>query len=430
MADPSDVVKAETPPTEFSGTPGLPLFGGWLYDEKDVKLQGQRRYTAYLEMEANHPIISVALQMAATACASVAWRVVPASPDDPTALRAADLLTASMEELRCGLTPPGVRGGGWATLVEEQAAALRDGFQLHETSYRRTPLGWLWDRFEVRRSSTVQQWMTTAPDGGGDLLGVYQQTPTQRTYMPAERLIHVIGRRNGGNPEGQSLLRPLWSSYRSQRDLMWINNVGMSRNLAGYPVFQVPAAVYNDPTVRARFEDFIRKVRIDEQQGAVIPAETDSQGQPTGYKFGLMAIAGNKGDSPLPMIQFYESRIAIGLLVQFLLLGAGGSGGTTGSYSLSSSHTSQHAAFLGAFLDRIAEANQIEANRLADLNGIPPEARPRLVHGDIEKIDLGELGTFLDVMSRAGIPLGDPAAVSHLREIGGLPPVDATGEKL
>jgi hypothetical protein len=426
MAEPT------TPPTDpeiLTGTPGVPTFGGWVYDEKDPALQGKRLPRTLLQMATTHPLIGVALRVITTTIGDVTWRVAPAKlPGEalPTeeATAAADLLIRAMS------------GVPWADICEEQAydvATLGAGW--HEVAYTLDASGdWVWSAMELRRGDTIDQVVTSRPDGGGDLLYVVQRTQTTQATIPADRLIRTVAAGSRANPAGVSMLRPIYESWKAQQNLIKIAAIGLERTLAGLPVMELPAEVVAAKTadlaaVKAAYQSLVSQVKVNEAAGIVIPSEYTSAGNRSGFKLSLLSLAGAKGDSPLPMIQFMEGRIAQALLVQFLLLGAGASGGTTGSFALADSHTTMFARAVGALLGRIRDAMQREVGRLMELNGVAREAWPKLEPGDIETRDLAALGAFLDALTKAGVPVTDPATVAQLRETAGLPKVGTDAEE-
>lgn len=409
-----------TPQTEPLGQPGVPIWGGWIADEWEPKLKSTpTRLKAFKEMGDSHPLIAVALLLVADMVSGVEFRAVPAD-ESPAADAAADLLARA------------IAGVDWPLLLFELCFALRDGYNLHEVVYRPEGAEWLWARFEPRRALTIDQWLFEGEGGSGAWLGVVQQTVTgTRVEIPAERLVHVVAIPNEGNPEGKSVLRSIYATYRRQAAIERIMGIGVERKLAGIPMFNLPSAVLANADQKAEYQNIGRNIRQDEQTCLVLPPETDREGKPTGFKFSLVSSAGDKGGMDvLPIVQFYDSRIATALRVQFLLLGAGAAGGKVGSFSLASSHTDVLATGIGAFLTRIARALDLEAQRLQEINGIPPEVRAHLHHGDIEKADLEQLSTLLGAMTSAGMSTADPALEAHVRDQAGFPPVDAAEREL
>ena len=74
-------------------------------------------------------------------------------------------------------------------------------------------------------------------------------------------------------------------------------------------------------------------------------------------------------------------------------------------------------------MTNIAETiNRSLIPRLWKLNGMDPELMPKLVPGDLETPNLGELGEFIQTLAGSGAQLfPDRELENHLREIAGLP---------
>jgi len=94
-----------------------------------------------------------------------------------------------------------------------------------------------------------------------------------------------------------------------------------------------------------------------------------------------------------------------------------------GSYALASSKTNLFAVAIGAFLDEIEDVlNTHAVPRLFKLNDFKVESYPELRHGDIESVELSELGEFIQRLSGAGMPLfPNKELEKYLLEVANLP---------
>jgi hypothetical protein len=118
------------------------------------------------------------------------------------------------------------------------------------------------------------------------------------------------------------------------------------------------------------------------------------------------------------VIRRYRTDIALSLLHQWILLGTE----PNGSRALADTMTDVSAVALGALLDGIADVfNSFAIPRLMRLNAIPVELWPKLVHGDIEHVDVSALATAVSTLAQAGILVPDQKLERKLREIAGLP---------
>jgi hypothetical protein len=102
-----------------------------------------------------------------------------------------------------------------------------------------------------------------------------------------------------------------------------------------------------------------------------------------------------------------------------------------GSFALSSDKTDLFAVALGTFLDIIKDVlNRFAVPRLFALNGFPVENLPEITHDDIETPNLGELASYIQTLTGAGVPMfPDEDLETYLREIAGLPPKSEEAKK-
>ena len=110
------------------------------------------------------------------------------------------------------------------------------------------------------------------------------------------------------------------------------------------------------------------------------------------------------------------------VLADFILLGHE----KVGSFALSSSKTNLFSTAIGSWLDSICGVfNKYAIPRLIELNAFKIKEHPELNHGDVESVDLGELGAFITSLSGAGMPLfPDGQLENYLRRQANFPSVD------
>jgi hypothetical protein len=245
-------------------------------------------------------------------------------------------------------------------------------------------------------------------------------------FIPATRAVHFRTRKDRNNPEGRSLLRNAYRPWFFRTKLEEIEAIGHERNLAGLPVAEVPPemlAASATPAQRATvaaLKLLTQQVRRDEREGMVIPSEFNAEGKPTGFRFRLLASGGRQVTDIGPAIERYDSRIALSLLGQFLLLGQATQ---VGSYALAESGTNLFVVSLGAIMDGIASTfTQDAVESLCAINGFPPSDYPRWTHGDVDQQDLVKFGAFVSSMLSAGLLTPDERLEAKVREVGGLPP--------
>lgn len=164
----------------------------------------------------------------------------------------------------------------------------------------------------------------------------------------------------------------------------------------------------------------VKNVRQDKSAGIVLPP---------GFKFELVSTGGSRQIDTNEIITRYDSRIAMTTLADFILLGHE----HTGSFALSDDKTELFAVAIGSYLDIICEAfNNQAIPRLIDLNGEHFKGitdYPKMVHGDIEKIDMNKLAQYIQAMVGTGVLIPDDELETYVREAGNLPPKVSEDER-
>lgn len=227
------------------------------------------------------------------------------------------------------------------------------------------------------------------------------------------------------NPEGRSILRNAYRSWKFKTRIQEIEGIGVERDLAGLPVAYVPAHILSpsasaeDKAQKAAWEALVQNVRRDAAEGILLPSARDQSGNLI-YEMRLLSTGGTRTFDTSKIIDRYDRGIATSVLADFIFLGQQ----AVGSFALSSDKTALFASALGGFLKSIAAVlNERIVRSLWQYNGLDDELRPTLVPGDLEKANLAELGTFLTSMSGAGAMLfPDRDLENYLRKQGGMPP--------
>ena len=241
----------------------------------------------------------------------------------------------------------------------------------------------------------------------------------EQVFIPIEKALHFKTKSRKGNPEGRSILRNSYRNWYFKRRIQEIEGIGIERDLAGLPVLEAPEGVdiwsdeYREELAKA--EKIVRSVRRDEREGIVLG---------NGWKFTLTSTGGRRQFDTNQIIERYDTRMAMTVLADFVLLGHQ----KVGSFALSSDKTELFSVAMGAFLDLICEVfNNQAIPRLIDINGDHFKGitdYPQLVHGDIETQDLGQLGEFVAKMVGIGAITPDEEMEDYLRMTANLPERD------
>jgi len=410
------------------GQTGLKQAGGIIDAEWLNQLKGIRGVRAYTEMRDNDAVIGAILYAIESLIRQVEWTVRPADDSD-AALDAARFLEECVEDM----------SNDWESFISETLSMLVFGFAPFEICYkvrggdsedvtRRSKyndgrIGWR--KFSIRGQDTIAKWIF---DEDGVVSGMVQRVDFDEVVIPVEKLLLFVTKSERGNPQGRSLLRNAFRSWYFLKRLQEIEAIGVERDLAGLPVLQVPPQIMTskattaERALRNELESIIQQIRRDEREGVILPAELDRDGKPTGFKLSLLSSGGSRQMNTDQIIRRYESRIAMSVLAEFILLGSD----AHGSFALASSKTALFATSLRAILESMAATlNRFAVDRLFAYN---PEfdqtLLPRFTYGDIEDRPLDEISSFLTQMTNVGLITPDAGLEEVLRENAGLPPLD------
>ena len=404
------------------GKTGLFRFDtGWIYEEFLRELQGRKGIEVYKEMSENDDIIGAILFATEMLMRQSKWSIQEAGTELAD-LDAAEFVRTCMDDME----------ETWSDFISEVLSFLTYGWSYHEIVYKRRMgrsknpetnskytdglIGWR--KLPIRSQDTLWEWKYDEKD---NLIGLVQCAPPlyEQVFIPIEKALHFKTKSRKGNPEGRSVLRNCYRNWYFKRRIQEIEGIGIERDLAGLPVLEAPEGVdiWSDEYAAelAKAERIVRSVRRDEREGIVLG---------NGWKFSLTSTGGRRQFDTNQIIERYDTRMAMTVLADFVLLGHQ----AVGSFALSSDKTELFGVALGAFLDLICEVfNNQAIPRLIDINGehfAGITDYPILTHGDIETQDLGQLGEFVSKMVGIGAITPDESMEDYLRLAADLPERD------
>jgi len=410
------------------GVTGLTHWGGRISEEYLTELQGDRWRRVVREMLPD-PMIGGILFAIEMLIRQVDWQITAFSTD-ATDTDAAAFVESCLHDMRepWSLTLAEMLSflpWGWAPL--ELVYKLRNGLKtddaLRNSRYDDGKVGWA--SWSIRAQDTLLNWEF---NDAGDPIGFVQQAPPTYapTFIPLSKCLHLKTSARKGNPEGVSVLRACYRPWYFKKHIENIEAIGVERDLAGLPVAEVPAELLSPARTAEQtaifnaVRDIVVNIRRDDQEGIVWPSDRDAQGNQL-YTLKLLSTGGARQFDTGKIIDRYNTQIAMAVLADFMMLGHQ----ATGSWALASSKTSLFSTALGAWLDTICQAMNTQAiPQLLRMNGMDASRAPTLTHGDVESLELGDLGTFVQALNSAA-PLfqgdGGQQLYAHLLKQAGLP---------
>lgn len=412
-----------TPNMKELGATGLRRFGGTLDEEFLPQLKGEKAVRVFTEMSQNDPVVGAALHAIDMLVRGVEWRTEPA--EDGTE----DERTEFVEQCRTDLSH------SWEAFVSEVLTMLPFGWSAFEIVYKRragedgehpskfTDGRFGWRKFAVRGQDSLLEWMF---DENGGLEGMRQNPPPDYNTreIAIEKMLLFRTKHRKGSPEGVSVLRNAYRPWFFKKRIEEIQGIGIERDLAGLPVVYCPPHLFDsnassdDKAIFNAIKDIATRIKRDEQEGVVFPMSFDAEGNPL-YKIELLSTGGQRQFDTKAILEYYDARVAMTMLADFILIGHE----KVGSFALSSDKTDLFAIALGAYLDEIQSVlNRFAIPRLLRANGMPADSPPRIVHGDIERVDFEQLTNALKNLAASGAPLWpDDDLSNYVRRQGGLP---------
>jgi hypothetical protein len=382
---------------------------GWVDEEFLRDLRGQRAIKVYTDM-ATDAIVGACLGTIKSTLRNVKWSAQGGDDERKEFIESCfsdfnwgDALSEAFTMLDFGWSwlCPGYKRRSGSTNDPLTRSKFKDG-----------KIGW--SKWFPRSQDSFREWRW---DERGELMAMVQQAPPTYavTVIDLNRSLHFRTVSHKDNPEGISILRTAFRSWKFHKNGETIEAIGMERDLAGLPyIKRHPSLKGNDEN----YKEILRKIRRDENEGLLIDLLKDENGNDL-IEFGLLASAGTRQFDSDKVIQRKAREIALAMHVDMILMGHE----KVGSYSLADNKTSIYSLFVGSILDTVQRViNDNAIPRLLALNGMSVDDAPMWMPGDIESADLGVLGTFLTACVNAGMELfPDEDVDAYLRKAANLP---------
>ena len=402
------------------GRIGQKRYGGVFYEEFLPNLQGIKGIKTYQEMANNGDTVGAILFAIKMLIRHAQWNVEPGG-DTAKDKEAAEFVESCMNDMQ----------STWTDTISEILSFLTYGWSFHEIVYKRRMgksrnkktnskysdglIGW--QKLPIRAQDTLYQWEYDDKD---NLIGMTQQPPPDYGMftIPLKKALLFRTESAKDNPEGRSILRNAYRPWYFKRRIQEIEAIGIERDLAGFPVIYGPEGVdlwaEDEETKKtlAALTGMVKNIRRDEYEGMVLPG---------GFKFELVSTGGSRQFDTNAIINRYDTKIAMTVMADFLMLGHN----KVGSFALSSDKTELFSVAISSFLDVICETfNSQGIPALIDINGDHFNGitdYPKMTHGEIEEVSIKEAGQFIKDMIGVGVLIPDDGLEDYVRKIGHLP---------
>ena len=394
------------------GSGGQRRVGTALYDDFLHQLSGRKALDVYEEMGANDSDIASLLFSLSMIARETDWHAEPAD-ETPQAKAAADFLEDNVQGLRDPFAD---------VVANAMAPTLQYGWSFQELTYKReaTPM---WDHFDVRPQTSFLSWIL---DERNRPLGFRQQQ--QRGTIPIPLAKGIYFRTDTQKPEGRSALRAAYRSWFFKKKSEEYLQIGVARNLNGLPRARVPGAVLLAGPGDAQY-DMIRQIVVstkkDEQAGIMFPSDVYPETSIPMYSFDLISPDGDPHfEQVIQVIRLWSMNMLSSVLAQWQGLGRD----APGSRALADPLQELFLVAINAILDQLEETiNRGVVRQLFRVQPTAPEVLPRLVHEDVEKVDVKGLSEAWKNLAQTGATFTEEQ-FDQMKERVGLDREDELGQ--
>jgi hypothetical protein len=356
------------------GRTGLLTFAGQVTEAYTSKLEWPDAYNVYDEMRRRDPTIRTMWNALIMLARTATWYFEPDSEADEDK-RAAEFLNSCIADMSHTIEDA----------IEDALTCVMFGWSWLEICYKRRDDGLIgWRKWAVRRQSSFHEW--DFDDTGGVHALIQAPAPTYELIpIPIQKSLHFTFQRDGGNPEGMSLLESLYETWYYIKNLQIINGIGWSRSFVGLPKFEFEEKP--SPEDLAKVDEIGQGLTVDAKQYVSLPP---------GVRMDLVTAQNSGADALLQTIQYYRLLMLQTMLADFINLGTG----QTGSWALGSDKSQLYLMATDGTLDRLANVgNRFGVPRLLEFN--PQIAgSASLTHTPVEKPALGQLGNWLQQVAQ------------------------------
>lgn len=414
--------QAETPkPSEFRelGVSGLDWTQGMVKADPKVELQGKQGAEQFDLMRREDPTVAAVLLALSLPMRQASWRVNPASTA-PADIAAADFVESCLYDMSTSfddvLTEVATMFPfGWSWM--EWVLKTRQGRQPdsgESSQYNDGRIGFR--KMVLRGQTSLSEWEF---DSTGGIKAMLQENPGMGPDLkiPIEKSLLFRTTKERNNPEGFSVLRPGYRSWKYKVAMERIEAIGLQRALTGLPqvkfiggyTTEAQAGTQSD---ERRAQELIKGI----YQNTVLGVVTDDRME---FSFVVPDMQGITGDST-KVIQRYDEAIARSTLAMYILLGSR----ERGSYALSRELGDLFFMAVDGFINSVAEVfTRWAVPVLMRYNNFPGITQFPVVSTAISRrVDLAALADFINKAVGSQVIMPDRELEAYIRELADFPP--------
>lgn len=420
----------KTSPTTLIGQSGLPYAYGYggdalgltyvVTDDPVAELRGQSRARILRQMGENDLTLAGVLFALKTLIRSAEWQVIAADKTIAAKKMAEDVSDMLFKRLE----------RSFMDVIGEACTAFHYGFAPIEFVYRqREDSRYEIRTFKLRSQLRITQWFMDdeeTPQG----FTIQTDYGAQRD-VPLDRCVNVRVEATLDNPEGYSILRPTWRTWKRKEQIE--NAEGRyALRAAGFPLVRIPGKLFNPQTpedieIRASFDLLLADLAKDQKGALLLPSDVDANTKALLYDVSYVIADARRGGDMTPIINRFNQQMAASMLADFILLGGDG---TKPSFALSSDKTDMFTKAIMWALRMIGQAFTTQAlTRMWELNGYEPALMPKIEARDVADTSIANAAAYLKDLVGANVITPDDKLEEHMREVAQLPVADPTSSR-
>lgn len=416
------------------GFTGLKTRNGHIYSEANTAFQ-YPAFTRTVNEIRNNPTVGSAMNVYRMMISRVTWRVQEGKGASEIDIERSKIIQTMMDDME----------GTWSSFIEEVIPYLEYGFDIHEKVLRRRLYknGSKWNdglvgirKLAPRNQDTIERWKFD--DTGAYLLGVQQNISNIENsyrfanrkdattgYVPIDREKFLLFTASGtkGNPQGNSIYKAIYLAFKTLSMLQESEILGVSKDIQGIlkigmpPEYLAANATSDQKSVAAGFQNIIDSYNAGTQRGLMVPLVIDTESKLHRFTYELMESKGTAKYDVEAIIKRLQSDILSALSVDVVKLGADGGG----SFSMAESKSSILAIAIDYRLREMKSVlNEDLMSSIYRANGWSQQNMASFVYEDIEDIDEGVMGKFIQQVFSVGAIELDRPVLNRVRKIFGV----------
>lgn len=410
-----------------TGYVGLTVSNGVIIEEAKKELRFPECVRTYKQM-ALDTTISSALGFYEMMIARVVWRVEAPEEATEAEKQRANFVNQCMDDME----------HSWFDFIKEVVSMFTFGFCINEKVYRKR-LRANGSRFNdgliglrklpIRSQDTIDKWIFS--EDGRTLLGVkqnvkhttdlyrYKGIPDTEVEIPRKKFMLFRTNVKKDNPEGSSLLKNCYISWKWRTTLQEHELIGVSREMRGVPVVYLPPRYLNpdasneEKGIAEYYQRMVRNLHNNEQTGVLMPLAYDPDSRQPLFKFELLSVTGTKGYDVDAIIRRYNNEILTSFFTDLLTMGQE----KVGSFSLAGAKTSILAMAIEHRLKEIQTVlNTDLIPQLFAMNGWTDERLPKFVFDDLDEESLEDFSKAIQRIAAVNLVEFDRPAANVIRK--------------